>query len=251
MVGKLPRLVAGRRVRVKGAWMSLQGTVYNQLRKLSPYPMRRWIKEQSWFVPLSRMLFGNEVYCKSYYDDVERLEKESVAVIGDWIVATLRPGTLIDVGCGPGHMMQALAQRGVRVIGVDVSSAAVEKVKAKGLTVQQFDLTAPGAKLPGGPYDLVLSCEVAEHLEEKHARRFVEHLTSAGSRVFLTASEPIPGQGVGLFHVNEQPNSYWIGLMRERGFELDQAATDSARETFQKGSVIDYLARPMIFRKSG
>jgi hypothetical protein len=132
---------------------------------------------------------------------------------------------------------------------VDVSDAAAAIVKAKGLPFQQFNLVTEPGPLPGVPYDLAISCEVAEHLEPVYADQFVRKLTQAAPRVYLTAAEPKPGGYPGLQHFNEQPNEYWIELMRQHGFQLDHAGTASARETFGKRDVICYLARPMIFFK--
>lgn len=95
----------------------------------------------------------------------------------------------------------------------------------------------------------MISCEVAEHLDEKHARRFVAHLATSGPRVYMTATEPDPSAGPGLYHLNEQPNAYWIALLSERGFMLDEKLTASVRERFTNAGVISYLAKPIIFAK--
>jgi hypothetical protein len=133
------------------------------------------------------------------------------------------------------------------VFGVDVSREALRASREKGLTVEPFDLTAPGVPLPGAPYDLAISCEVAEHLEERFADLFVEKLTAAAPRVFLTAAEPDTGLGPGLYHVNEQPHAYWVKKMAGKGFKLDEAATESARKHLDRPEVIEYLRRPMVF----
>jgi SAM-dependent methyltransferase len=39
------------------------------------------------------------------------------------------PGTACDLGCGPGHVTQYLHQRGVRVVGIDLSPAMVEQAQ--------------------------------------------------------------------------------------------------------------------------
>jgi SAM-dependent methyltransferase len=226
----------------------LRGSFYDLLRRLCPYRTRQWFKSQAWFEPLLRIAFGNSVYSKSYYEDVERIEAESVRHIADWIVASLAPRRLMDVGCGPGHLSRALADRGVEVVGVDLSDEAIRKTSQKGIPVSHFDLTKPGA-LPGAPYDIVLSCEVAEHLEERYAGGFVEKLTNAGETIYLTAAEPEPDQGIGMYHFNEQPNAYWIELMHKSDFELDEDATRDARMLLADTSVIAYLAKPMIFRR--
>jgi hypothetical protein len=119
--------------------------------------------------------------------------------------------------------------------------------RAKGLEVQEFDLRQ-GAPLRGAPYDVVVCCEVAEHLEAEHAPQLVRTLTQAGRVVFLTAAEPDPRIGPGLHHVNEQPNAYWIELMRAQGWDLDAKLTESASRKFQDDDVICYLQKAMIFK---
>lgn len=225
----------------------VRSVIYDRLRILSSPRMRRWVKSQKWFVPVSRVLFGNEVYSDSYFADIERLEGKSVEVIAQWIVETLAPKRAIDVGCGPGHLMLSLQQRGVEMFGVDIADAAIQRCRVKGVEAQRFDLTTTDP-LPGIPYDLSISCEVAEHLDEEHADRFLDHLTSAADVVYLTAAEPNPEIGPGLYHVNEQPNAYWIDKMTARGWAFDERSTSDARARFADG-VIEYLARPMIFRR--
>ena len=226
-----------------------RGLIYDRLRIFSPHWLRRWVKERSWFVPLSQRLFGTEVYSRSYFQDVERLEAGSVGHMAGWIMSELRPPPrrIIDVGCGPGHLMAALREHGAEVFGVDISREALRASRDKGLPVEHFDLTAPGVPLPGAPYDLAISCEVAEHLEERFADLFVEKLTCAAPRVFLTAAAPDASVGPGLHHVNEQPQSYWAEKMAARGFHLDEAATASLRRHLDRPEVIGYLRRPMVF----
>jgi SAM-dependent methyltransferase len=225
--------------------------IYDRLRLLTTPNVRKWIKSRSWFVPASRTLFGNTVYSDSYNADIERIEQESVEHIAEWIAREIQPKRIIDIGCGPGHLMAALRRRGVETYGVDISQAAMKRVADKGLKGEIFDLTAPGTKLPGGPYDLAISCEVAEHLEAKYAATFVEKLCAAAPKIYLTAFEPGKAISPGLFHVNEQPNEYWIKLMNERGYQLDEISTRGARKFLDRQDVMSYLQRPMIFRRSG
>ncbi|MFO0852022.1 MAG: class I SAM-dependent methyltransferase [Gemmataceae bacterium] len=225
--------------------------LWDWMRSGAPYPVRRWLKQRGWFNTVAHALFGTTVYSRSYYDAIERIEGPSVDVIGEWIVGHLRPRRAVDVGCGPGHQMAALASRGVQVYGVDISDAALQKVKEKGLPADRFDLTGPDP-LPGGPYDVAVCCEVAEHLPAAHAPVLVRRLASAAPLVFLTAAEHDPEVGPGLMHLNEQPNGYWIDLMlAETGATLDEPLTTAARRAFADAGVIKYLAKPMIFRRSG
>lgn len=227
---------------------SVRSLVYDRLRLLSSRRVRRWIKRQRWYVPVSRAVFGNDVYSESYYAELERLENASVQIIADWIGQELGPRRVLDVGCGSGNLMAALKKRNVVVFGVDIADAALRRCAERGVPAQRFDLTG-NMPLPGAPYDLVISCEVAEHLDEQYADRFLAHLAATANVIYLTAAEPNPVKGVGLNHVNERPNAYWIEKMRLTGWRLDETATASARDRFSDG-VVGYLARPMVFRKN-
>lgn len=226
----------------------MRAKLYDMMRVASPYWLRRWIKNSAWFTPVSKAVFGTSVYSESYFKDIERIEGESVEHIAEWIVANLRPRRAVDIGCGPGHLMLSLQKRGVEVFGVDIAEAALDRCRQNGVRAEAFDLTSPTARVPGAPYDLAISCEVAEHLDAAHAGQFLTQLTACAKTVYLTAAEQDPSIGPGLHHVNEQPNSYWIALMKERGYALDEAATASARQALTARNVVSYLAKPMIFR---
>jgi SAM-dependent methyltransferase len=174
------------------------------------------------------------------------MEHTSMAVIAGWIESTLKPQRVVDVGCGPGHLIEALHRGGASVLGVDYSGAAKDLVSAKGLPFETFDLSVV-RPLPGSPWELAVCCEVAEHLEARHADEFVQNLASASDTIFLTAAEV--GQEGGLNHVNEQPNAYWIAKFEGRGFKLEKDLTAAARKTFAERGVVHYLAKPMIFRR--
>lgn len=227
----------------------LRGRAWDLLRRATPPALRRRLKNQRWFTPLTSRVFGNSVYSRSYYADIERLEAESAPRIAAWITTNLAPRSILDLGCGSGLLMDALRRRGVEVRGVDLSPEGIRRARARGLDVEVVDFTEDRT-LAGGPYDLAISCEVAEHLDACHANAFVDRLIEAAPTVFLTAAEPNPEIGPGLYHVNEQPNAYWIDLMRTRGYRLDADATAGARSALSTPDVVEYLRRPMIFRRS-
>ena len=52
-------------------------------------------------------------------------------------------GPVLDVGCGPGRHVRALAQRGVAVLGLDASRAAVGVARAGGAPVHHGDVFGP------------------------------------------------------------------------------------------------------------
>jgi SAM-dependent methyltransferase len=78
------------------------------------------------------------------------------AAIGRWVgpigavdqraLARVR-GPVLDIGCGPGRHVRALARRGVLALGVDVSPAAVTLARRRGALVLQASVFEhlPGA----------------------------------------------------------------------------------------------------------
>lgn len=56
-------------------------------------------------------------------------------------------GPVLDVGCGPGRLVLALAARGLPVLGIDTSPAAVDAAQSRGATVLERSVFAD---LPGG-----------------------------------------------------------------------------------------------------
>ena len=224
----------------------MRALIYDTVRQFTGQTTRQWLKSQRWFNPVSRFIFGYGLYSMSYYSQIESYEASSVEIIAEWMSNNFPVSKLIDVGCGPGHLTRSLATRGFSVLGIDISDASERLVKAKGLPFQRYDLTKIGVPA-GGPWDLAVCCEVAEHLDEKFAAVFVKNLVSLAKIIYLTAAEPSAQRGVGLQHLNEQPNSYWISLFAGRGFTLDIGLTASARQAFST-RVVDYLAKPMVFR---
>ncbi len=61
------------------------------------------------------------------------------------VLALLRP-PIIDIGCGPGRHTEALARRGLIVLGIDAAPAAVVAARERGAPVLERSVFAP---MPG------------------------------------------------------------------------------------------------------
>jgi len=48
---------------------------------------------------------------------------------------------VLDIGCGDGLLLSALAQKGVSAFGIDISEEGVKKCREKGLDVSVVDIT--------------------------------------------------------------------------------------------------------------
>lgn len=73
------------------------------------------------------------------------------------------PGSVLDVGCGDGALLAALAPRVARVAGIDADAAQVDAARARGFAAQVAD----AGRLPhgDGEFDWVVLQYTAHHLE--------------------------------------------------------------------------------------
>jgi 2-polyprenyl-3-methyl-5-hydroxy-6-metoxy-1,4-benzoquinol methylase len=75
-----------------------------------------------------------------------------------------------EIGCGEGELVLRLASRGLRVRGSDVSASVVEqareRARAAGLAASFEVASVQGLQAPGDAAELIVCCEVLEHLED-------------------------------------------------------------------------------------
>jgi 2-polyprenyl-3-methyl-5-hydroxy-6-metoxy-1,4-benzoquinol methylase len=78
----------------------------------------------------------------------------------------LRPGTIIDCGCGDGSLLRVMRRTfpDAALSGMDVSGVALDRAAGSGATVFQGDFGFPLALTV--PFDLVLCSEVIEHVHD-------------------------------------------------------------------------------------
>ena len=97
---------------------------------------------------------------EDHYGERDRVWSGRVNLRLAEVAATLSPGTALDLGCGEGGDAMWLAERGWRVVAVDISDTALERAaedaRARGLSdridFRQLDLSDG---LPQGTFDLV------------------------------------------------------------------------------------------------
>lgn len=199
---------------------------------------------------INRHLPHDAVYDADYYRlKVHSAASRSAGVIARSIVADIVPRTqtVIDVGCGTGALLEELRARGCEVCGLEYSDAALARCRSVGLRVFKTNLEEDDSPV-AERFDLAVSMEVAEHLPEKVAGRFVDLLCSLADRIVFTAAPP--GQG-GTDHVNEQPAEYWVDMFRKRGFRRDADLSESWRESWRSSQRVQsfYYDNLMVFRR--
>ncbi len=71
---------------------------------------------------------------------------------------------VLDIACGDGLLLSALAEKGAVVSGVDISEEGVKKCKEKGLDVSVVDIATESLPFPDQTFDTVIMLDVLEHL---------------------------------------------------------------------------------------
>lgn len=215
-----------------------------------PEPVRhskavRWVKG---FLPY-RWFPHDALYDHTYYErTVEGPAAASAATMADSIVASFAPGSAIDIGCGTGALLAALRDRGCRVFGLEYSEAGLAYCRSRHLDVRQFDIESDSFG-DGRSFDIAISMEVAEHLPERVADRYVGLIALSAPTVMFTAAPP--GQG-GSDHVNEKPREYWIEKFRATGFSYDAATSSELADRWRSSGRVAswYVDNLMVFRRA-
>ena len=123
--------------------------------------------------------------------------------------------SVLDVGCGTGHALKWFRDyRKARAIGVEGSQDALDKSVVPLEILKKHDYTQGPLTLKG-QYDLGISLEFLEHVEEKYIDNFMVTFTKCK---YLLVSHATPGQD-GHHHVNCQHKQYWIEIFKRYGMK--------------------------------
>ena len=106
-----------------------------------------------------------------YYEDYWKEPQFEDCTYVNWKAALTRAqpaieraSSVIDVGCGGGAMLRAIARPGTRLVGVEVSPGAVKAVEDAGFEGVVVDLERDALPFPSGSFDAALCYDVLEHL---------------------------------------------------------------------------------------
>lgn len=109
----------------------------------------------------------------------------------DRTVLDLCRGPVLDVGCGPGRMVEALAQRGLAALGVDLAVTAVDLTRSRGAVALVRDLYC---RVPGEgrwPTVLVLDGNVGIGGDVDRLLRRVRGLLARDGRAIVEADPDV------------------------------------------------------------
>jgi len=126
---------------------------------------------------------------EKYYDDYwsvkdEGLDPERIA----YVVSKVRVGDrVLDIGCGPGKMTQAVQEKEAQVTGVDFSNVIIEKAEARNVEVVKCDVDSEPLPFGEDTFDLVILTQTIEHLFNFHrVMGEIHRVLAPGGRLVLS-----------------------------------------------------------------
>lgn len=178
-------------------------------------------------------------YHDGFFDRLEEIALRSAREVVPLLIELVRPASVVDLGCARGAWLRVFRENGVDdVVGVDGAYVDTAKLMIPRDRFHPGDLGA-GIRLERA-FDLAMSVEVAEHLPEASADRFVDSLVRLAPVVAFSAA--IPGQG-GRGHVNEQWQGYWAEKFAQRGYATVDALR---RRLWSREAVQPYYAQNLL-----
>ncbi|WP_162599984.1 class I SAM-dependent methyltransferase [Nocardioides solisilvae] len=138
--------------------------------------------------------------------------RDRFRAIADRLIALANPKTTLDLGCGPGLLVQALAEKGVDAHGVDADEAALGAAHPE---VRDRLEARPWSRVVPGRHDLVSCLDVVDRLEPLAAQALIDAVCSATDRVLFSSSPDAFGEPGRL---NVHPVQDWAAAFAEQGF---------------------------------
>ena len=130
------------------------------------------------------------VYDSRRYALINRFNPRNFEIIRDWVKP--RPGErVLDVGCGRGHVVNALRELGVHAEGIDLNPNAAEVA----LIPHVRTMSATDLEFESESFDAVVSFHAIEHIPDIDAALAeMARVVRPGGKVLLVyPAEPIRG----------------------------------------------------------
>lgn len=157
---------------------------------------------------------SRKLYKEKFYSSRDSQTKESALIVLRLLFSYVQPQSMVDFGCGVGTWVKTGQELGVsEILGLEGNWLDLKQLVIPEKNFQYQDLASKFDL--GKQFDLAISLEVAEHIEEKFSNNFIDNLTQASEIILFSAA--IPGQR-GSGHVNEQWPDYWIEKFKSRGY---------------------------------
>jgi SAM-dependent methyltransferase len=173
----------------------------------------------------------------SIYDETRGMPPDVTAAVADAMraeLAELGPTPrLIEVGVGTGRMAVPLAERGVRVTGIDISPAMLAVLRAKRADIDVMFAEAAHPPLRDAAFDASLFVHILHLVPDIHATvRATRALIQKSGRMLLSGDYFVPAP----FHDDLQ-SIFHASVLEAAGVQLPafQSRDDRINDVFDQG----------------
>ena len=140
-----------------------------------------------------------------------------------WLIDYFKVKSFLDIGCGPGGMVELAQKYGLDSLGID-GDFTIERFDQSRFLIHDFS-TGPAPL--NKTFDLAWSCEFVEHVYDTYIPHYMPAFQSC--KIVAMTYAP-PGFG-GYHHVNEQSEEYWIEVFSKYNFRHDSELTSMLRQS--------------------
>ena len=178
------------------------------------------------------------IYDSSFYERNMKYQETLGLRIIPFLVKMYYPKSIIDFGCGSGLFLKTLSDKSdADYIGLNFDTPS-------NLIIDRSKFISADFSKPINlerKFNLVISLEVAEHIDIKSADIFIDSLVNH-SKGLIMFSAATPGQG-GENHINEQPHEFWHVKFGNYGFKK----CDIIRPIIKDDKTVPFWYRNNIF----
>jgi len=133
----------------------------------------------------------------------------------DWVVREFSPKTALDIGCGPGGVVDLLNdEKNITCVGID-GDYTLRRDNPGRFVVHDY---TKGKIDTGKIWDWGYSCEFLEHVDEKFQDNYMDSFRQCRIVTCTFATKDMPGY----HHVNLRDQEYWVDVFEKNGFQFDK-----------------------------
>jgi SAM-dependent methyltransferase len=132
---------------------------------------------------------------------------------------------VVDIGCGPGLLLEAFQQVGVECWGIEPSSAALAVIPAEvRKRIASADITSSSVVEQAGlacPFCVAVCMEVLEHIPGEYLHQALAHMGALSDLAIVTTPKPNLWDRDDKAHVSVMPRSSWIEVFQKSAWVED------------------------------
>ena len=140
-----------------------------------------------------------------------------------WISRNLKVRSGLEIGSGPGYLLNCLNQIGIETNGVDGNTFSQQYFKEKHLKYANYYHLDPLFEKNYSEADVLIAVEVFEHIDDAGLASIFRKISEEVRPKFIVFSstpfaDPNPGWDSQWGHINIKPTEDWDRLFLQHGF---------------------------------